>query len=236
MTKKVNVKGPIISSDDAWIYDWFGIEATSPKSVNDALESANGEDIEVDINSGGGSVFAGSEIYTSLKSYSGNVTVRIVGLAASAASVIAMAGKKVMMSPTAQMMIHNVSVSTSGDHRDMAHTAEILKNANLTISNAYMLKSGMNQEQLLSMMDNETWMTAQQALEHGFIDEIMFNNEMKLTASFGQSQLLPQEVIEKIRNTIKNPLNSQENEADIFMQKKIQAKLNLLKLGGIKHE
>ena len=231
---KVNIKGPIISNSEAWIYEWFGIEATSPNSVNKVLEKANGEDIEVEINSGGGSVFAGSEIYTALKSYSGNVTVKIVGLAASAASVIAMAGNKVMMSPTAQIMIHNVSSRASGDYRDMEHTAEVLRNANDTIANAYRIKTGKTQEKLLALMDHETWMTAEKAKELGFIDEIMFENDLQLVASTDFSGMLPPEVINKIRNTIKNPLNSQneENETDILM-----AKFNYLKLkGDVKHE
>ncbi len=221
---KINIKGPIISSNDAWIYDWLGIEATSPKSVNNAIEKANGEDLEVEINSGGGSVFAGSEIYTALKSYKGNVTVRIVGLAASAASVIAMAGNRILMSPTAQIMIHNVSSRASGDYRDMEHTAEVLKNANNTIANAYRLKTKKTQEELLELMDKETWMTANRAKELGFIDEIMFEDDLQLVASTDYSGLLPKETIEKIRNTIKSPT---EKESDILM-----AKLNFLKLKG----
>lgn len=231
MTKKINVKGPIVSNSDAWIYEWFGIEATSPKSVNDSLSQANGEDIEVEINSGGGSVFAGSEIYTALKSYPGNVTVKIVGLAASAASVIAMAGDKVMMSPTAQMMIHNVSSRAEGDYRNMEHTAEVLRNANNTIANAYRIKTGKTQEELLALMDKETWMTADKAKELGFVDEIMFENESQLIASADYSDMLPPEVINKIRNTIKNPFNSQESETDNLLQKS-RAQLNLLKLKG----
>lgn len=225
--KKVNIKGPIISNSDAWIYEWFGIEATSPNTVNKVLSEANGEEIEVEINSGGGSVFAGSEIYTALKSYSGNVVVKIVGLAASAASVIAMAGNKVIMSPTAQMMIHNVSSYSAGDYRDMEHTAEILRSANNTIANAYRLKTGKAQEDLLGLMDNETWMTAEKAKELGFIDEIMFENDLQLVASTDYSGMLPLEVINKMRNTIKNPLIPQENETDILM-----AKFNYLKLKG----
>lgn len=231
MAKKVNIKGPIVSSDEQWIYDWFGIESTSPKSVNKEIADANGEDLEVEINSGGGSVFAGSEIYTALKSYAGNVTIKIVGLAASAASVIAMAGKRVLISPTAQMMMHNVSSRQSGDYRDMAHMSEVLKNANTTIANAYMLKSGMSKEELLAMMDKETWLTPQQALDHKLVDEIMFENQVRLVASFNNSQLLPQEVIEKVRNTVKNPIASTKDESVFLMQK---AKLNLLKLKGDK--
>ena len=231
MAKKINIKGPIVSNSDAWIYEWFGIEATSPQKVNDALEKANGEDIEVEINSGGGSVFAGSEIYTALKSYKGNVIVKIVGLAASAASVIAMAGDKVMMSPTAQMMIHNVSSRAKGDYRNMEHTAEVLRNADNTIANAYRIKTGKTQEELLALMDKETWMTADKAKELGFVDEIMFENDSQLVASTDYSGMLPPEVINKIRNTIKNPFNSQESETDNLLQKS-RAQLNLLKLKG----
>ncbi len=230
MAKKINIKGPIVSNSDAWIYEWFGIEVTSPGMVRKVLEEANGEDIEIEINSGGGSVFAGSEIYTAIKSYKGKKTAKIVGLAASAASVIAMAGDTVQMSPTAQMMLHNVSTWADGDYREMEHTAEVLKNANDTIANAYRLKTGKTQEELLSLMDNETWMTSSKAKELGFIDEIMFEDEVKLVASLDYSGMLPQEVINKIRNTVKSP--SDRKETDILM-----AKLNLLKLkGSVKSE
>lgn len=230
--KKVNIKGPIISSEEQWIYDLFEIEATSPKSVYREIESANGEEIEVVINSGGGSVFAGSEIYTALKEYPGNVTTKVVGLAASAASVIAMAGSKVKMSPTSQMMIHNVSAIAGGDYRDMEHTAEVLKNANSTIANAYQLKSGMDQDTLLQMMDKETWLTPQQALEHGLIDEVMFENQApQLVASAAFAGMLPPQVIEKVRNMKLEPKPEespkQDNQSAILM-----AKLQLLKLKG----
>jgi ATP-dependent protease ClpP protease subunit len=228
--KKVNIKGAIVSNDDQWIYEWCDIESTSPKSVMKEINDANGDELEVEINSGGGDIFAGSEIYTALKSYQGNVVVKVVGLAASAASVIAMAGKKVLMSPTAQLMIHNVSTRASGDHRDMEHTAEVLKNANETIANSYTIKSGMGKDELLAMMDHETWLTPQQALDHKFIDEIMFSNQLDLVASYGNS-ILPKELINKIRNTI-NPIR---NESDIFMQQKAEAQLKLLKLKGGSH-
>ena len=218
---KVNIKGPIVSDNDARIYEWLGIKATCPKIVNDAIDKANGEDLEVIINSGGGSVFAASEIYTALKSYMGNVTVKIVGMAASAASVIAMAGKKVMMTPTGQMMIHNVTTYAEGDYRDMEHTADILKTANDTIANAYRLKSGKTQEELLALMDDETWMDAKKAKELGLIDEIMFE-DVQLAASAGYSGLLPPEII----NTVRNKLKGEK------ALKAAQAKLNFLKLKG----
>lgn len=200
---KIDIKGPIIDSDEQWIYDWFGIEATSPKKVNDLIDQCkNNEEIEVIINSGGGSVFAGSEIYTSLKSYKGDVTVKIVGIAASAASVAAMGGKKIAISPTGQMMIHNAAGDFRGDYRAMQKGAEILQKVNKTISNAYVLKTGLEHEELLSMMNREEWLTPQEALEKGFVDEIMFTNGVKLVASIS-SGMLPNEVIDKIRNALK---------------------------------
>lgn len=200
MKHKVNVKGVIVSNDDQWIYDLFEMDSTSPKNVLDSLEEANGTDIEVLINSGGGSVQAGSEIYTALKDYSGDVEIKIVGLSASAASVIAMAGKS-KMSPTAQMMIHNASSRAQGDYHSMDKASEMLKVVNKTIANAYRLKSGMGEEDLLALMDNETWLTPQDALEKGLIDEIMFEDpQIKLSANAAIENMIPQKVIDGIRN------------------------------------
>ena len=134
----IDIKGQVVPSGNEWIYEWYGIQATSPKQVIRALKNANGEPVTIKINSGGGDVFAGCEIYNELKNYSGEVSIEIHGLCASIASVIAMAGK-CKMSPLAEIMIHNVSTKTSGDYRDMEHTAEVLKKANKTIANAYVL-------------------------------------------------------------------------------------------------
>jgi len=228
---KVKIKGVIIPNDDKWIYDWFEMDSTCPREVEKEIEKANGEDLEVIINSPGGDVFSGSEIYTLLKDYNGNVVVKIVGVAASAASIIAMAGKKIMMSPTAEMMIHNTTSITRGDYKIMEHEAQVLRDYNGTIANAYMIKSGMSKEDLLALMDKETWLTPEKALEYKLIDEIMFmDNTPKLAASFG-GIMLPQEVINKIRNTIKSPNVDKNNNSDFLIQKS-KAKLNLLKLKG----
>lgn len=202
MPKKIEIKGTIIPSDYQWIYDIFEIEATSPKKVNDLIADANGEDLEVIYNSGGGDVFSGSEIYTSLKDYPGKTVGKIVGVAASAASVAAMGVDQLLMSPTAQIMIHNASTVTRGDRQEHAHTAKFLKNTDESIANSYLLKTGMKQEDLLRLMNNETWLNAQDALEKGFVDEIMFDegNQLRATASI-QSSVIPQEVIDKMRNS-----------------------------------
>lgn len=205
---KIKVRGVVVSNDDKWIYDWFEMEAISPKDVEEQLENANGEDVEVEINSVGGDVYAGSDIYTMLKSYAGDVTVKIVGLAASAASVIAMAGKKVMISPTAQIMIHNVWSLAMGDYRAMEHEADVLKGWNKSIANAYMLKSGMSQSELLGLMNKETWLTAQDALKYKLVDEIMFDESLKLAASI-KSSILPPGVINKVKNLLKSQQTQQ---------------------------
>lgn len=226
---KIDIKGPIIENDDQWIYDYFEVEATSPKKVSDLInQTENNEDIEVEINSGGGSVFAGSEIYTSLKSYNGNVTIKIVGLAASAASVIAMAGKNILMSPTAQMMIHNASGNFAGDYNVMQKGSEILKSVNASIANAYMLKTGMSQDKLLDMMNEETWMTPQQALENKFIDDIMFTDNVKLVASVSNG-MLPQEVINKMKNKLLNEPNFNHKKESLKNEKeKLLIELDLI--------
>ncbi|MED1792894.1 Clp protease ClpP [Brevibacillus nitrificans] len=206
MSVKIDIKGVIVSNDDLWIYQWFEMDATSPKTVIDQIQSANGDSLEVVINSGGGSVFAGSEIYTALKEHPEEVVVKIPSIAASAASVIAMAGDRVLISPTAQLMIHNAASGARGDYRDLQHGADFLKNYNISIANAYMLKSGMTQEELLELMNQETWFTAQQALEKKLVDEIMFElgSQPNVVASGGISALLPPEVIEKMRNEMAN--------------------------------
>lgn len=193
---KINVKGAIISNDDKWIYDLLDMDATSPKDITDALPS-NDEDVEVIINSGGGDVFAGSEIYTTLKAYPGNVHVKVVGVAASAASVIAMAGQTIEMSPTAQMMIHNASTIAMGDDREMASASKMLNGVNRGIANAYIEKTGKSEQEILDLMNAETWLNAQDAVDLGFADIKMFgDNVPKLVANSGQ--MLSTEAMNKV--------------------------------------
>ncbi|NTW06147.1 MAG: Clp protease ClpP [Peptococcaceae bacterium] len=216
------------------------MDATSPKDVEAAIVSASGAELEVEINSPGGDVFSGSEIYTALKDYPGNVTVKIVGIAASAAGVIAMAGKRVLISPTAQFMMHNVSSIAQGDYRDFEQEANVLKNYNISIANAYLLKTGLEQKELLSLMDKETWLSAQQAVEYGFADEVMFDEGNQLVAGFSFGTILPPQVINKVISFVKNPRQVQQNEneppvnyeAFVNIREKAQERLQILKLGG----
>lgn len=218
-TMKIEIKGPIINDADQWIYDHFAIPATSPGKVNTAIDRAlrnqDGELLVV-VNSGGGSVFSAAEIYTALKSFNGKVKVQIVGMAASAASVISMAGQHVEMSPVAQLMIHNASTGAWGDYNEMDATSDFLQKVNQTITNAYRSKTSKTEKELLQMMNRTTWMTASEAKENGFIDAIMFENELDAVASIEHPSLvegaIPKSVLDQLRQQLKvDPMNSTMN-------------------------
>lgn len=196
--KKINIKGAIIPNDDKWIYDLFDIESTCPNDVINEIEGLTGEPIQVTINSGGGEVYSASEIFTELKDYEGEVTIRIVGIAASAASVIAMAGHT-KMSPTAEIMIHNAATSAWGDYNTMDKASQILQNCNKAVSAAYRQKTGLSEDDLLELMNQETWMTAEKAKELGFVDEIMFDDTKAQMVASAEG-MLPHQVVNKIRN------------------------------------
>ncbi len=182
---EIDIRGDIITNDDAWIYDWLGWEHACPAQVKDALAvKPQDETLTVLINSGGGSVMAGQEIYSLLLGRE-DVEIRIHSLAGSAASVIAMANH-CEISPVAMLMIHNVSVSgASGDYRDMQKVAEILKRENAAMAASYVNKTGKSQEEILKLMDRETWLTARQALEMGFVDKITEDKQVDLYNACG---------------------------------------------------
>jgi len=162
----LRLEGPI-DSDDIW-----GDEVT-PRAFREELNAGDGN-ITVWINSPGGSVFAASEIYTMLCDYKGKVTVKIDALAASAASVVAMAGDRVLMSPTAMLLIHDPMTMAEGNAQDMQKVIETLNVVKDAILNAYVRKTGLSRAKVAKLMSDETWMDARKAVELGFADEIMF--------------------------------------------------------------
>lgn len=173
--KTINVNGDIICNDMKWIYDWLEYESCCPADVKNVIAELTDEndELKVIINSPGGDVQAGQEIYSILKGVKNHVTVEVQSIAASAASMVAMAGDTVRMSTVSLLMIHNASTCTSGDYRDMQHTADVLQTVNTAIMQAYIAKTGKTEDELKEMMDKETWFTANQCLEHGFADEII---------------------------------------------------------------
>ena len=150
---------------------WFDDDVT-PQLFKEELMSGSG-DITVWINSPGGDCVAAAQIYNMLMEYKGNVTVKVDGIAASAASVIAMAGAKVMMSPVSMMMIHNPMTGTFGNAAEMQRAIEMLGSVKDSIINAYEIKTGMSRTKISHLMDAETWMDATKAVELGFADEML---------------------------------------------------------------
>ncbi len=153
---------------------WYGDEVT-PQLFKDELNAGKGN-ITVWINSPGGDVFAAAQIYNMLRDYKGAVTVKIDGLAASAASVIAMAGDEVVVSPVAMMMIHNPATIAMGSAKEMERAIGMLNEVKESILNAYETKTGLNRVKLSHMMDEETWFNAKKAVELGFADKILFSD------------------------------------------------------------
>lgn len=200
--KTINVNGDIICTDMKWIYNWLEYESCCPADVKNVIAELTdeNEELKVIINSPGGDVQAGQEIYSILKGVKNHVTVEVQSMAASAASMIAMAGDTVKMSPVALLMIHNASTCTSGDYREMQHTANVLQTVNTAIMQAYIAKTCKTAEELKDMMDRETWLTANQCLEAGFADEIIKDEKQSIITNAMIGRLsVTDEMIAKVK-------------------------------------
>ena len=156
---------------------WYADDVT-PAMFRNELFQGEGP-VTVWINSPGGDCIAASQIYAMLMDYKGPVTVKIDGIAASAASVIAMAGTKVLMAPTALMMIHNPATGAFGDHTDMQKAIEMLDEVKESIINAYEIRTGLSRTKLSHLMDDTTWMNANKAIQMGFADGILEDEKRK---------------------------------------------------------
>ena len=162
-----------VIAEDSWIDDII-----TPKIFKDELIKNQG-DITVWINSPGGDCIAAAQIYNMLKEHSGNITIKVDGIAASAASVIAMAGDKILMSPTSLMMIHNPLTMVMGDSSEMKKAIQMLSEVKESIINAYELKTNLSRTKISNLMDVETWLNANKAVELGFADELMYKSDNK---------------------------------------------------------
>lgn len=211
---------------------WFDDDVT-PQMFKKELMDGSG-DITVWINSPGGDCVAAAQIYNMLREYQGNVTVKIDGIAASAASVIAMAGDKVLMSPVSMMMIHNPMTIAFGDSGEMQKAIDMLYSVKDSIINAYEIKTGLSRVKLAHLMDSETWMDANKAIELGFADEIIQRNgavDMEvpqvsmLYSKTAVVNSLKERIAEKCRIQQKNETeNDNKVKADSLM-----SRLNLMK-------
>ena len=178
-TERVLELNGVIAEDS-----WFDDDVT-PAMFKEDLFNGSGP-VTVWINSPGGDCIAASQIYSMLMDYKDDITVKISGIAASAASVIAMAGTTVLMAPTALMMIHNPSTFAYGDHNDMKKAIELLKEVKESIINAYEIKTDLSREKISQLMENETWMDATKAIELGFANG-MLTDEKHVSDQTGYS-------------------------------------------------
>jgi len=195
----------------------------------DELFSGDG-DVTIWINSPGGDCIAASQIYSMLMDYKGNVTVKIDGLAASAASVIAMAGTTVLMAPTAMLMVHNPSTLAFGDHKDMAKVIEMLDEVKESIINAYEIKTSLPRNQLSKMMDSETWMNAKKAVELGFADDLLEDKKKKKCCGCDEAYSFSTNSIEQaIMNKIMAKAEKPEPKPKGRSVDELMERLNLLK-------
>lgn len=230
MMVTIQMNGEVIPSDYADVYDYLGYENINPKAIKQALNEANGSDVELEINSPGGYVDAGSEIYTALKEYSGKVTAKITGQACSAASWIALAADRVEMSPTAQMMIHRASTISIGNSDDLASDLNALNSLDKSFVDLYSQRTGLDAQEVYRLMCNTTWMNAKEAVDKGFADEIMFQNDKKtaLVNADGSLSVKP-DMINKIKNSLHNqstenvakPLPKENKKNDSQLQSKL---------------
>ena len=173
--KQINIRGPIVSDDEKWIYDWFEMACTTPGDFLAQLQEADGDDVLVLINSVGGYVMEAAEIYEAIRSYSGKVTGKVVGQACSCASFIACA-MYCEISPIGEIFIHNCSGGVEGDYRAMQQMKDQLLQTNDNIILAYQEKTGLSKDQLQKMMDKNTTLSAREAVELGFVDKISENS------------------------------------------------------------
>lgn len=183
-----------VIAEESWLDD-----DVTPKQFKSDLDSGNG-DITVWVNSPGGDVFASSQIYNMLRDYSGKVTVKIDGLAASAASVIAMAGDEILMSPVSLLMIHDPMTVAIGDTEEMQKAISMLSEIKEAIINAYQTKSGLSRKKISDMMTAETWINSKKAVELGFADGILFEDETYESESLIYSRMsVTNKVLEKLK-------------------------------------
>jgi ATP-dependent Clp protease protease subunit len=235
---ELRIDGPITMQQGFW--DWlFDKPDRSATALEKAIKSLKGN-ITVWINSNGGEVFAASVIYTALKNHPGKVTVKIDGTAISAASVIAMAGDTILMSPTSVMMIHNPLTYAEGEVKDMQKAIDILTEVKESILNAYVKKTGLDKAEISTLMDSETWMSADKAIEMGFADGKLFDGEPDQSITNGIIQgarlvynsIDKEELAIKLKQFLENEqLNNEaegqpNNEVDFLM---LRNQLNLEK-------
>jgi ATP-dependent Clp protease, protease subunit len=225
---ELRIEGDIVDDDEAWLYEWFGMPSTSPNAFKEELNQYKGKDITVWIDSYGGSVFAAAGIYNALKEHDGKVTVKINSKAMSAASVIAMAGDEVLMSPMAVMMIHNPLTTAYGNMHDLRKVADILDTVKDSLINAYVLKTGRSRSKISQMMDDETWMSANVAVKEGFADGILYQDQPLDVANINAVAFNRLAIVNSASQSIRNAVELFNKQREQDEKEKLLLELDLI--------
>ena len=221
------ISGEIVDGEDEDNEDDDEEEIKSTADIfRDELYSGEGN-ISVWINSPGGDMVTGAQIYNLIKDYKGKVTVKIDGLAASAASVIAMAGDEILMSPVSQLMIHNPFSYAIGDSNEMKRTADMLSEVKESIINAYEMKTHLSRSKIAKMMDDETWMNAYKAVNLGFADGILFSKDEQKSKNTEEFIFSRESAISAIMNRVNKQIKNIKQESKISAES-LYKRLNLL--------
>lgn len=231
MPKKIEIKGTIIPTNYQEIYDWYGMEGTSPGKLAAFLDEAGGDDVILEVNSPGGYVFAGMEMYNRLKMYSGKITAVVMSIAASAASLITCAADTVQMCPVSQLMIHRAHSWAEGDKNEIYKTAEDLAKLDDAIANAYVDKTGMGKAEILKLMDVTTWLGPEEAKEKNFADEILFAQEEQPAMAAAGVIMLTSAQVAQLAEAMRaeKTVNQQQKTAALNL---LRQKYNYLSLKG----
>lgn len=258
-----NEKAELLIYKEIASEDWWDEGLTTPKKFYDELKALGGKDLVVRINSCGGDVFAAQAIYNQLKTYTGNINVRIDGIAASAATIIACAGEKVIMPSNTIYMIHNPMNLLIGYYNegDLSEVSKSLKIVKQTIVNVYKMKckDNIKENDLIRMMDEETYLTADEAKKYGFVDEIDTNNTVsgvlnkgnliinsidlganhfknpdKILEIVNKEHIMENNIINKLQNIVNGFKNSPKNNDDLVITAKKEERERILALNKLK--
>lgn len=233
MAKRFDVSGYIVPDDSKWIYDYLEIKAVAYQDVKNFLAEADGEEIELYIDSPGGVLGVASDIYNELRMYRGDSISYIMNISASASSILMLGTRKVVALPTSRVMIHNARSRAEGTYKDMEEAKQWLIRADEIMINAYQIKTGKSRQELRALVDKSTWFTAQEALEIGLVDEIALKEGETLeafpvTASWGDDIVATldiqkiQELAKKYKDrqdagaleAIKNEMQEEQEQAE----------------------
>ena len=221
------ISGEIVDGENEYGEDDDGKIKSTADIFRDELYSGDGN-ISVWINSPGGDMLTGAQIYNLIKDYKGKVTIKIDGLAASAASVIAMAGDEVLMSPVSQIMIHNPFSCAIGDSNEMKRAADMLNEVKESIINAYELKTHLSRSKIARMMDDESWMNAYKAVNLGFADGILFEEDTQKPESTEEFMFSRESAISAVMNRVRKQIKNTDQQPKVSSES-LYKRLNLLK-------